>query len=302
LRPSTDIIGDMLARLAPREPDSAGDRTLVGLLGRGIGASRTPAMHEREGARLGMRYTYVLVDFDQLGLPDEALSDVLTVAGASGFAGLNVTHPFKQAIIPYLDVLSRNAAAIGAVNTVVFADGKTSGHNTDSWGFAESFRDGMKGVTLDSVVQFGAGGAGAAVAHALMDLGVGQLSIVDSDPNRASQLAAAMSLVFPDRVSAVSNVELAISGASGIVNTTPVGMAKYPGMPFPRELLAPRHWISEIIYFPAETELLRQGRALGCRTLAGTGMAVYQAVRAFELFTGRAPDRRAMHAHFEAAA
>jgi shikimate dehydrogenase len=302
LRPSTDIIGDMLARLAPREPDSAGDRTLVGILGRGIGASRTPAMHEREGARLGMRYTYVLVDFDQLGLPDASLADVLAAAGASGFAGLNVTHPFKQAIIPHLDTLSRNAGAIGAVNTVVFSGGRTSGHNTDCWGFAESFRDGMQGVALDRVVQFGAGGAGAAVAHALMELGVAHLSIIDSDPNRAVQLAAAMASVFPGRVRADVDVAAAVSAADGIVNTTPVGMAKYPGMPFPRDLLTPRHWVSEIIYFPAETELLRQGRALGCRTLAGAGMAVYQAVRAFELFAGRAPDRHAMRAHFEAVA
>lgn len=302
MRPSTDIIGDMLARLAPREPDNAGDRTLVGLLGRGIGASRTPAMHEREGARLGMRYTYVLVDFDQLGLPDTSLADVLAAAGASGFAGLNVTHPFKQAIIPHLDTLSRNAGAIGAVNTVVFSGGRTSGHNTDCWGFAESFRDGMQGVALDRVVQFGAGGAGAAVAHALMELGVGQLSIIDSDPDRATQLAGAMATLFPGRVRAAAAVEAAVSAADGIVNTTPVGMAKYPGMPFASELLQPHHWIAEIIYFPAETELLRRGRALGCRTLAGTGMAIYQAVRAFELFTGRAPDRRAMHAHFEAVA
>jgi shikimate dehydrogenase len=296
------MIGDMLGRLARRESGSCGDRTLVGLVGRGIGASRTPAMHEREGARLGMQYTYVLIDFDQLGLADASLADVLAAAGASGFAGLNVTHPFKQAIIPHLDTLSRNAGAIGAVNTVVFSGGRTSGHNTDCWGFAESFRDGMPGVTLDRVVQFGAGGAGAAVAHALMELGIQQLSIVDSDADRAMQLAAAMAPLFPGRVLAGSDVDAAVSAAHGIVNTTPVGMAKYPGMPFASELLSPSHWIAEIIYFPAETELLRRGRALGCRTLAGTGMAIYQAVRAFELFTGRAPDRRAMHAHFEAAA
>jgi shikimate dehydrogenase len=111
-----------------------------------------------------------------------------------------------------------------------------------------------------------------------------------------------MASVFPGRVRADVDVAAAVSAADGIVNTTPVGMAKYPGMPFPRDLLTPRHWVSEIIYFPAETELLRQGRALGCRTLAGAGMAVYQAVRAFELFAGRAPDRHAMRAHFEAVA
>ena len=88
----------------------------------------------------------------------------------------------------------------------------------------------------------------------------------------------------------------------GIVNTTPMGMQKYPGAPFPLELLRPRHWVAEIVYFPQETELLRAARALGCRALAGTGMAIYQAVRAFELFTGMEPDRREMSRHFEAAA
>ena len=87
-----------------------------------------------------------------------------------------------------------------------------------------------------------------------------------------------------------------------LVNATPVGMAKYPGMPFPPGLLRHRHWVAEIVYFPVETELLKSARALGCRALPGTGMAIYQAVRAFELFTGRKPDRHAMAAHFGAAA
>lgn len=298
---STDAISEMLKRLAPREPQHV-ERTLIGLVGRGIQASRTPAMHEREGARLGMPYTYRLIDFDHLGLADDALGDVLSEARALGFAGLNITHPFKQTVIAHLDALSPDAEAIGAVNTVIFGAGGTEGHNTDSWGFAESFRDGMTGVALDRVVQFGAGGAGAAVAYALMELGVGALSIVDTDNARATALASGMSQRFPGRITATPDVSAALSAADGIVNTTPVGMAKYPGMPFASELLRPGHWVSEIIYFPAETELLRQARALGCRTLAGTGMAVYQAVRAFELFTGRAPDRRAMHEHFEAAA
>jgi shikimate dehydrogenase len=279
----------------------AGERVLIGLVGRGIQSSLSPTMHEREGARLGLRYSYLRIDFDQLGLPDSALAQIISEAERAGFAGLNVTHPFKQSVIPHLSRLASEASAIGAVNTIVFKNGLRHGHNTDSWGFAESFRDGMAGCRLDRVVQFGAGGAGAAVAYALMELGVGELSIVDTDADRSRLLAERMATQFGGRVQASTDVDGELAKADGIVNTTPVGMAKYPGVPFSPALLAGHHWVAEIIYFPQETELLKRARALGCRTLAGTGMAVYQAVRAFEFFTGIAPDRAAMVGYFEAA-
>ena len=95
-----------------------------------------------------------------------------------------------------------------------------------------------------------------------------------------------------------TDLDSAVERATGLVNATPVGMAKYPGLPFAAELLSPQHWVAEIIYFPAETALLKLARQRGCRTLSGLGMAVNQAVRAFELFTGRAPDRTAMARHF----
>lgn len=289
---------DVIGRLAGRRESGS---ILVGLVGRGIQQSRSPAMHEREGARLGLRCSYVLLDFDALGLADGELPAVLDAAATLGFAGVNVTHPFKQAVIPHLTGLAPDAAAIGAVNTVVFGGGQRTGHNTDCWGFAESFRDQMGGCALGRVVQFGAGGAGAAVAYALVGLGVGELAIVDKDAGRANALVERLG-TQGGRLVARSDVEPALGTADGIVNTTPVGMAKYPGLPFPAGLLSARHWVAEIVYFPLETELLARARALGCRTLPGTGMAVYQAARAFELFTGMAADRAAMHGHFEAAA
>lgn len=299
-----DHVVDMLGRLVagPLAANAASsDAVLIGLVGRGIQLSRSPIMHEREGARLGIRYSYLLIDFDMLGLPDSALGDVIAAAERLGFAGLNITHPFKQSVVPHLHWLAPEASAIGAVNTVVFSQASRRGHNTDSWGFAESFRDGMAQGALNRVVQFGAGGAGAAVAYALMELGAGELRVVDSESDRAMLLAERLASRFGERVRAETDVAAAISDADGIVNTTPVGMAKYPGIPFPSGLLTPAHWVAEIIYFPQETALLRQATTLGCRTLAGTGMAVYQAVRAFELFTGIAPDRAAMIGHFEAA-
>lgn len=296
----------LVATHAPRIQAQQASSVLVGLIGRGIQQSRTPMMHEREAARLGLDCAYILVDFDALGLPDAALPEILAAGAALGFQGFNVTHPFKQQILPLLGTLSPEAAAIGAVNTVVYdragADAATTGHNTDCWGFAESFRAGLTGVALRQVVQFGAGGAGAAVAYALMQLGVTRLDIVDTDPARAQALAAQMRHDWGDGVQATVRVAEAMGWTDGVVNTTPVGMAKYPGMPFPAELLRRHHWVAEIIYFPQETELLRVARGLGCRTLAGTGMAIGQAVRAFELFTGRKSDMAAMASHFAAAA
>lgn len=293
------MLGRLLAK--PKAANaSASGAVLIGLVGRGIQLSRSPVMHEREGARLGISCSYVLIDFDRLGLHDTALGDVIAAAEQMGFAGLNITHPFKQSVIQHLAWLAPEASAIGAVNTVVFSNGMRQGYNTDAWGFAESFREGMTDCSLKRVVQFGAGGAGAAVAYALMELGVGGLHIVDSDSERAEQLALRMTSRFGNQVTAQTDVADAVKAADGIVNATPVGMAKYPGVPFLSGLLRPDQWVAEIIYFPEETELLRQARALGCRVLAGTGMAVYQAVRAFELFTGIAPDRAAMAGHFEA--
>lgn len=294
-----DVVEAHLARDAGR----AGDADVrVGLLGRGIQQSRTPGMHEREGRRLGLRYAYSLLDFDELGLPDAALDDVLDACARIGFSGLNVTHPYKQAVVERMTDLSAEARSIGAVNTVVFSGPARLGHNTDSWGFAESFRTQMAGAAVGSVALFGAGGGGAAVAHALMALGAERLALVDDDMDRATGLAARMSHDFPARVVANPDARAALETSSGVVNATPVGMAKYPGTPFPPALLAPRQWVADIIYFPQETELLRHARSLGCRVLPGIGMAVNQAVRAFELFTGLEPDRAAMAAHFEAAA
>lgn len=274
---------------------------LVGLIGRGIQLSRSPAMHEREAARQGLSSAYILVDFDAMGLSDGELPAVLAAAAGLGFHGLNVTYPFKQAIMPLLDEISPEADTIGAVNTVVFGP-RTAGYNTDYWGFAESFRSQMTGVSLQRVAVFGAGGAGSAVGAALIALGAEEIAVIDPELARATELAERLARDGAARIVVVDDIRLAVTAAAGVVNTTPVGMARHPGTPFPTEWLRPRHWVADVIYFPRETQLLHDARAVGCRTLPGIGMAIGQAVRAFEHFTGRAADMTAMTAHFEAAA
>ena len=271
-----------------------GPAYLLGLIGGGIQASRTPAMHEREGARRGFRTLYRLIDITPLGLTAAALPELLTNCQRLGFNGLNITHPCKQAVIPLLDELSEDAAAIGAVNTVVFKDGLKVGHNTDWWGYTDGFRRGLPDADLARVLQLGSGGAGAAVAYALMKLGAESLMIFDIDRAKAQALADDLNRRFDGRVSAVDDAAAAAKSATGIVQCTPIGMSAHPGLPIAADALRPSLWASEIVYFPLETEFLRTAKARGCRVVDGSGMAVGQAVRAFELFTGMTADAEAM--------
>jgi shikimate dehydrogenase len=275
-------------------------RVLAGLIGAGIQSSRSPLLHQEEGRQLAIDYFYQLIDLDRFGPETEAMAPLLLdAAQLLGFAGVNITHPCKQSVLPFLDKLSETAEAIGAVNTVVFEDGKKVGYNTDFSGFAESFQRGLRDVSMDDVVLIGAGGAGAAVAFAVLTLGARKLTIVDTNCARAVALAERLEKRFGAGRSGVSaDPVLAIAGAQGVIQATPVGMDSHPGMPFSPELLRPSLWIAEVIYFPLETELLRRSRALGARTLDGGGMAVFQAANAFRLFTGVDPDPERMLRHF----
>ena len=272
---------------------------LLGLIGSGIQLSRTPAMHMREAAAQGLGCVYRMIDLTTLGLGAEALPELLTAAERMGFDGLNITHPCKQAVVPLLTDLSPEAEALGAVNTVVLRDGRRIGHNTDCSGFAEGFRRQLPGVALRRAVQLGAGGAGTAVAEAALRLGVGTLAVFDRDQARAAGVAAALCARHgPGRAVAGTDLAAAMAEADGLIHATPTGTAAHPGLPLEASLLRPSHWVSEIVYFPLETGLLRLAAARGCRTAHGGGMAVFQAAHAFALFAGLRPDADRMLAHF----
>ncbi len=278
---------------------SAQRSVLLGLIGAGIQASRAPALHERDAEEQGLRCIYRLIDIEPLGLGVEALGELLVAAERMGFAGLNITHPCKQAVIPLLHELSDDARDVGAVNTVLLRDGRRIGHNTDWWGFAESFRRGLPDAALRRVVQLGAGGAGAAVAHAIAKLGVQRLAILDVDVRRSRELAERICARFgAGRAIASDDAAMEMAQADGIINATPIGMVGHPGLPISPDLLRPVQWVAEVIYFPLETELLRAARDKGCRTLDGGGMAVFQAAEAFCLFTGLPADAERMSRHF----
>lgn len=272
----------------------------AGLIGAGIQASLTPAMHMAEGAAQGLRYVYELIDLREINATENDLPRLLANAERQGFAGLNITHPCKQAVIAHLDDLAPDAQRLGAVNTVVLKGGRRHGHNTDWWGFAEGFRRGLPDADLSFAVQLGAGGAGVATAYAALSLGLKRLAVFDREPERARSLAEMLTALFPEAdISAGTDLAAAMRSASGLIHATPTGMANYPGLPLDGDLLDPRHWVAEIVYFPLETALLKEARRRGCRTLDGGGMAVFQAVGAFRLFTGLEPDAARMLNHFK---
>jgi shikimate dehydrogenase len=285
--------------IAPRNAQRRS--VLVGLIGKGIQMSRTPAMHEAEGLAQGLNYVYRLLDTESIGGAARDLAEMVGIAESFGFVGLNVTHPYKQDIIAHLDKLSEDAAAVESVNTVIFEDGRRIGHNTDLSGFEKAFRRVMAGAARKRVVLLGAGGAGTAVALGLLRSGVGTLLVNDIDRTRAEALVARFVPHYgSDRVFVAADVAGAVTEADGVVNATPAGMAKLPGMPIPTNLLSPTLWVADIVYFPLETELLKAARQVGCRTMSGEDMAVFQAAHAFELFSGLAPDNDRMRAAFAA--
>lgn len=261
------------------------ERYEVGLIGAGIATSLSPALHEREAAELELDYAYELIE-----IGDRDVGELLARARDAGLRGVNVTHPCKQAAVPHLDALSEDAAILQAVNTVVFADGGAMGHNTDTTGFAEHFARGLPDAELRHVVVMGAGGAGTAVALAALRLGAERLTVVDRDREQAEACASRLGVE-------VGTVD-AVADADGLIHATPTGMEGHPGLPLDDALLHPGLWVAEVVYRPLETPLLQRARELGCRTLDGGGMAVFQAADSFALFTGHEPDRDRMLRHF----
>lgn len=271
------------------------DTLLLGLVGQGIQSSRSPAMHMAEARAHGLTALYRLFD------TATDLAAVLDAAQRLEFDGLNVTHPFKIAVLDHLHDLSDNARALGAVNTVRFHDGRRIGHNTDWWGFAESLHQGLPGAARNHVLLLGAGGAGLAMAHALAVTGTRRLSLFDPDAGRAAALVTRMQGIHPAlQLARIDDPAplLRDSPPDGLVNATPVGMASHPGSPVSADLLRAPMWVADAVYFPLNTQLLMQAAARGCATLSGQGMAIHQAVRAFELFSGRAADPARMAATF----
>jgi shikimate dehydrogenase len=270
---------------------------LSGLIGNGITASLSPKIHEAEGKNCGLDLEYRLYD-----VPAETsakdLGRLLRQIEDLGTAGVNVTHPFKRKIMEFLDEISQDAQAIGAVNTIAFRNGRRIGHNTDWSGFLDSLQRDLPGADIDRVAQVGAGGAGAATAYGLLRAEVKTLYVNDVNVDLAEQLVVQLRRLFPDRTIDISmDARGTLKACDGIVQASPIGMIGHDGVPVPPDFLKPGHWLIDIIYQPRETALLRSARERGCRTTNGLGMVVAQAALAFEIITGRVPDLDRMRSH-----
>ena len=261
------------------------EKFLTGLIGAPIAQSAAPAMHEQAADALGVRCHYQLIEV--AGADAAGLRALLDGVRRLGFAGVNVTFPYKEAVVPLLDEMSARARDIGAVNTVVVRDGRLVGHNTDTTGFERAIGDLVAKSNRGPVALIGAGGVGKAIAFALANLGVAELSIFDADRVKAEQLAMQLRGRMEARVA--DDVTNALEGAAGVVNGTPVGMLPDCGMAVPEALLHRDLWVADAVYTPLWTPLLTAARARGAKVMTGRELAIYQAADAFELFTGLKP-------------
>ena len=283
-------------------------KLLLGLMGVNIMKSLSPAMHQAEGAQHGLNVFYHLIDLANLPenyqhatAVNDALPNLFQAAQHMGFAGLNITYPCKQAVIPLIDVVAADAAAIGAVNTVVFKNGKSYGYNTDCSGYSIALKEKLGDRPLGRVVLVGSGGAGAAVAHGIMALGATHITLVDTDVNKAKALASNIAKHYgEEKVTAATDAKEGLTQADGLVNGTPLGMSGIGGMCVPAEWILPKHWVSDVVYSPLITPMLQVAMDKGCITIGGDGMNLWQAVKAFELFTGKTADARRMGQYHKA--
>lgn len=269
---------------------------LVGLIGAPIKHSASPAMHEAAAAELGFRAYYHLIEVADAG--GEDLHLMLEGVRRLGFAGVNVTYPYKEVVVPLLDDLSPAAVAIGAVNTVVVRTGKLVGYNTDSSGFARALAEILPRANERPVALIGAGGVGKAIAFALADRGVPEIRIFDRDRFKAEELAETLGSRMAAR--ATKSVEEALAVAGGLVNGTPVGMLPNRDSAVPFGLLRGNLWVADAVYTPLWTPLLRAARDVGAQVMTGRELAIFQAMDAFELFSGVRPSREVMSAAFDA--
>ncbi|WP_439364866.1 shikimate dehydrogenase [Bradyrhizobium sp. DASA03005] len=273
---------------------AASKKLLTGLIGAPIAHSASPAMHERAAEALGLRGHYQLIEV--AGADAAGLRLMLEGVRRLGFAGVNVTYPYKEAVVPLLDALAPGAASMGAVNTVVVRDGRLTGHNTDTTGFARAVMP-LLASSGNAVAVIGAGGVGKAIAFALASLKVADIRILDSEPARAEKLVA---LLASRGARVATSVEDALEGATGLVNGTPVGMLPNRDTPVPVGLLRADLWVADAVYSPLITPLLAAAREKGARIMTGRELAIYQAADAFELFTGLAPSTEIMGEAFDA--
>jgi shikimate dehydrogenase len=267
--------------------DINGQTKLVGLIGYPIEHSLSPTMHNSAFAALNLHWCYV-----PLPVLPERLGEAVGGLQALGFVGANVTVPHKEAVMSYLDEVTSEAQAIGAINAIVVCEGKSIGYNTDWLGFLTALSEGGFDPQGKRAVVLGAGGAARAVVYALAHGGA-QVTVLNRTPSRAQALVQDFSPLFPSLSLrsfplALQTLEEQAAEAHLLVNATPVGMwPEVDQSPWPEDLAFPAHLIVfDLVYNPRQTKLLQQAQAAGAKGIGGLGMLIHQGAAAFELWTG----------------
>ena len=262
----------------------SGKTKVLGLLGFPVGHSLSPAMHNTAFEKLGLDCCYVT-----FSVKPEFLRDAVKSIKALNLAGVNVTVPHKERVIPFLDEVDKEASFIGAVNTIVNDNGRLTGYNTDGRGFMRSLSEAKISVNKKNVLVIGAGGASRAIGYYLCR-NASKLFLYDIDKNKAGKLIGDLNKIKRN-VSLFSYQQSAISSqlkdVDVIINATPLGLKKGDLLPINTDLLEKSQVVCDLIY--KNTPLLQAASKKGCKTLNGLGMLLWQGVFAFELWTGRRP-------------
>lgn len=257
----------------------------VGLLGYPLGHTVSPAMHNAAFKDLGINAQYLPFE-----VAESELKEAIEGFRALHFLGFNVTIPYKEKIMDYLDEVTKLPELIGAVNTVVNRDGMLVGYNTDGPGFIESLNeDAGFDPKKKSAVLIGCGGAGRAIAVMLAECGAKSITISDTDFNKAKELADYISSEFDSKTIALvpHDIGKQLDKAELLVNATPIGMyPKIDACPLPKEIKLHKDLlVYDLVYNPQETKLLKLAKNAKARGVSGLGMLVRQGALAFSMFT-----------------
>ncbi len=266
---------------------------VLGLIGYPLEHSLSPRLHNQAIVELGLNLVYL-----SFPLKPEQLEDGIRAIRALGLRGVNVTIPYKERVLPYLDQLDPLAAKLGAVNTIVNNQGLLTGYNTDINGFCRMLEeDGGFRIRGKRALLLGAGGAARAVAFALCQQGIAALMIINRTADKARHLQKTLHGYYPGvrlATAKLSRPELTAwsDPLDLIVDTTPVGMApQFEVEPvIPLEVIRQAHLVVDLVYNPPETSLLRAAAQVGVQGLNGMGMLLYQGIEAFKLWTGQEPE------------
>ncbi len=259
---------------------------LAGVIGAPIHHSKSPRLHGHWLRKYGIKGHYIPMEI----APGD-LADALRLLPKLGFVGVNVTIPYKERVMELADLVTDRATLIGAANTLIFRkDGKIHADNTDGYGFIENLRQNAPDWSPADgpAVVMGAGGAARAVVSSLLDSGVPEIRLTNRTRIRADKLRED----FGQRVHVVEWVQAgnALDDAVTVVNTTSLGMTGKPEMRVPLDGLRPGTLVTDIVYTPLQTRLLRVAAEQGCICVDGLGMLLHQAVPGFERWFGKRPE------------